>query len=182
MKAKFVYESIGDILKPKDPENIMQSFGEDFNEIFKEVMLALVKNGYELQPMKEATKDYQDNVYSYRGKKIVAGDAAWIKLKSAEELNNMDFYFHDSLDDEDPSTDSIVHITKLEDGTYNIEVSVNFRGTWKTRITYDDPEFDDMAQVRNEEEVVPATLDLVNKAEKFLSTEIYKLKKYGENW
>lgn len=174
MRAKFVYESINDILKPKDPKTIMQSFGDDFNEIFKDVMMALIRKGYVLQPMKEAKKDYEDNEYSFMGKKIVAGDATWIHLKSKKMLDDMHTWFFNPEDDVD--TDSTVHIIKLEDDTYHIEVSVNFRGHWRSRQTNDAPYFDDDVTVRNEDEVVPATLNLVNEAEKFLYTEILRLK------
>jgi hypothetical protein len=183
MKAKFVYEAIGDILKPKDPETIMQSFGEDFNEVFKKVMLALVKRGYMLQPLKEAKKDYEKHDYSYQGKRIIAGDASWIKLRAAEELDNMDIFWNDSMYEDDPSSDSMIHIIQLEDGSYMVEVSVNFRGTWHSRGDDDkDAYFDRYIDVKNEEDVVPTTLNQVEKAEKFLQSEIEKLKEYGRNW
>jgi len=78
-------------------------------------------------------KDYEENDYTFQGKKIVAGDAAWVYLKGKEELENMEFFFNDSMYDEDPTTDSMLHIIKVKDGTYVIEMSVNFRGTWKSR-------------------------------------------------
>lgn len=181
MKAKFVYEALGDILKPKTTETIMKDFGENFNEIFKNTMISLVKRGYEINPIPEIKKDYEENQYSIYGKRIITGDGAWIKLKASEEI---DEYPQSSWFEELPerwsldfSTDSIIHLMKLEDGTYIIEVTVNLRGQWSDYIhEEDDNESEFKRIVKKEEEIIPTVLDLVLKAEKFLESKINELK------
>jgi len=185
MKSRKVYEALGDIFKGKDVNDLKQHMNlSGLNDVFQDVMVALIEKGYLPQPIPEASEDYRKNVYSYMGKKIVSGDAAWIKLKAKEELDDMDFFFHDSFNDEVSSTDSMVHIMELEDGAYSINVSVNFRGTWKTRTDDEEdlPYFDDRIDVNSADKVVAATMKQVNKAEIFLQSEIDRLKKYAEQW
>jgi len=177
-----IYEALGDIFKGKDIEELKPHLGlEDHDDYFKDVLVALAEKGYILNKMGGSKSDYENNDYQFRGKRIVAGDAVWVKLRAAQELEDMDFFWNDSFSDEDPSTDSMMHITKLEDGTYVIDMSVNLRGVWKSR-NEDSEHFNGMKFTKNPEEIVPIAMQTVDEAESFLENQIDGLKVYGQNW
>jgi hypothetical protein len=179
MQAKKVYESISDILKPKGEEDIRQSMNlSDHNKPFQETIIALFKLGYIPNILPEASRDARENSYSYQGKKIIWGDAAWITLKSSEDLDKLDLSCY-SYDDSPPHTDSMLHMYGLENGTTVVEISINFRGTWKNQ----DEDFDGFNGTKiltSEDQITPTVLMLVKKAELFLKREINKLDAYCE--
>ena len=187
MRARKVYEALGDVFKPKDIEEIKPHLGlEDHEELFQNIVVALAEKGYIVEKLggSASKDDYQNNVYSFQGKKIVAGDATWVKLKAAQELKDMDIFWNDSMYDEDPNVDSMMHFMQLEDGTYVLNLSVNLRGTWHSRKDDDDDvnHFYGMEYTDDANKLVPLSLKLAKEAESFLENEIDGLKVYGENW
>ena len=204
MRAKKIYESLDSVFKPKNIETIKQEVYTDRRyrpKEFQDVVIALIKKGYRPRLFgSDVPGDYEQGDYTYMGIVIDWGNAAWINLKSAQELENINFAFHDSMFDEEPSIDSSVTVHKLRNDTYTAEVSVHLRNTWKTRISeydedyfYDgdknewivspDREWDPHSQPFNNVNELPArVLDKVERAEQYVAKEIYHLKKYGEHW
>lgn len=198
MKAKFVYESIGDILKGKNANEIVNGIDSRLigPPMFSDMFKILITKGYLPQLFNGVPEDYEKNTYSYKGHKIITGNAAWISLKAQKEL---DFYLKLKV-----RLESNVSLIQLENEMYVPDIGIQFYGDWKTRTTenkienvdffYDGDQNKFIEEKDNDtrvwlgnykmvpkEQVIPLFLEMLEQAEKFVQTEIYHLKLYIEN-
>jgi hypothetical protein len=197
MKAKFVYESIGDILVGKDIDTVMKDIDVDLREKryppeFMIMYRKLVEMGY--KPQLSALYDPDEmtkKTYTFRGREMDFHVGAYITIHAAQELEDMDHFYNDSDWREDAHIDQTsIDIMKLRDnGECIMDSHIKFDGYWPLQPGRSAPwqEIPHLSSkmimgIFNPEEIRNATSTLVKRAEKFADKQVEKLKKYAQNW
>jgi len=188
MKARKVYEAIGDIFVGKDIETIMKDFDlSNYPREFAVMARAVIEMGYtpELSPLYDP-EEMTKKTYSFQGKTMDYHIGLYFKLRAQQELDEMEHLYNDSMYNENAHIDHTgLGLLKLhESGECVMDFNIRCDGYWPSMKNDEGPyrNFPMIYGLKTDEEIKKAARKLIPMGERFLSKEVKKLKEYAENW
>ena len=192
MKAKKVYEALGDIFVGKGSDEIESGLANKYPHEYVVMVMEVANLGYKpILPFLYDPDEMTKKTFSYQGKVMDFHTGVDFKLKAQEELDEMDHTYNDSMYRETAHIDNAgLDILKLrESGNCIMQSDIRFDGFWPSWEYNDNKDGNEpyvrsryTGELKSDEEIKQAVRFLIPKLEKALEKEIKDLKKYADNW